>query len=235
MARVVVDTKVTIQPVVARPVRPHAVEEVDGFLACFEVTERFRLEAEMKMRARDVLDAFPQVLPYHSLLFRGVNEFLVGAGNGADAAFDVAIGRHYFEENIQQTAGVSQSFRSCPIGRVNLLFDARAMKLAVRESVDCEYVTVLAFKPFLEGAQLPRIIKLARGLVTQPETDGVFTFRANSIAHCERITFQGVPGLRPGLAAIGGAAEEDIKIAGGIVHPNDVNVAAGIHRDLREH
>ena len=59
MARVVVDTKVTIQPVVARPVRPHAVEEVDGFLACFEVTERFRLEAEMKIRARDVLDAFP--------------------------------------------------------------------------------------------------------------------------------------------------------------------------------
>ena len=147
-----------------------------------------------------MLDARPEIVPHGFHLLRAMNELLERAGDGAHTSFHAL--RNELRKNIEEQIGKLKPLAGCPIRRVDLLLHARAVELAVRESVDCKNVTVFLFQPFLEREQLLRFRKFARSLVTQPQADGVSAFRADAIAHSERVAFESIPGFRPALAAM---------------------------------
>ena len=57
------------------------------------------------------------------------------------------------EEELEEELRVFEAFGGGPIGAVDLLFDARAVEVAVGEAVDGEDVAAMGFEPALEGEQ----------------------------------------------------------------------------------
>ena len=61
------------------------------------------------------------------------------------------------------------------------------MKIAVRETVDGEDVTVVLIQPGAEAGQFIRLAKLPRSRVAQTQADGVRPACGDSLANSQRV------------------------------------------------
>src|SRR3989442_15974336 len=109
MAAVVIDAEMFVQPEVARTLGPQQLEELHGFRAGFQVTERFRFENELKWFAGtsgeplEVLDAAPEVGRRFGHLARMPDELLERHRHSADAPAHAR--RDNFGQQIDQEIG----------------------------------------------------------------------------------------------------------------------------------
>ena len=140
MAGVVVDAQALGQAIVAGPVILELPIKPDHLLTRFQVTQRFRFEAEVQILATlfaeriDVLNDFPKIAAHGPGLLVGGDELLERTRHGADATARIRRGK--LGQNIEQSLGVFHALGSRPVRPVNLLLDAFRMKILEWESVD---------------------------------------------------------------------------------------------------
>ena len=154
VAGVVIDAEMYAEARVAGMFVAELFEEPDGLAAVLNQAEGFGFEPEMQLlpcafgELRDVLDAFPERFADDLLLFTGADEFLEGAGQGADAALDS--GGQELREQVEEEVGVIETLRRGPVGAVNIFLHTGAVEPAEGKSVDGEYVAGVFFEPALE-------------------------------------------------------------------------------------
>src|ERR1041385_1007990 len=106
MASVIIHPENFAQARIVAMLRSHPIEEMNDFAAAFEHAQRLRFEAKVQLSAgllrdaRDVLNAFPEIIADNVQLFPGGNQFLVAAGDGADAAANVS--RKKLRQHVEQ-------------------------------------------------------------------------------------------------------------------------------------
>jgi hypothetical protein len=137
--------------------RAEAVKKMNNFTAALQKTERFGLQPQMQSAAglsadaRDMLDTMPDVAADLGCLFRMMNEFLEGARQGADAAFDTW--RYELCQQIEKQIGVSRALRGGPVWFVHVFLDPTTMKTSKGKAVDGENVTMVLAEPSLKFQQ----------------------------------------------------------------------------------
>jgi len=94
VTRIVVDAEMLAKARVAGSVGRHLFEEGYRFRCGFKITQRFGLQAEVKLSPgsprefSNVVHATPQIRPHCRRLIVGPNEFFKGAWDRADASLD---------------------------------------------------------------------------------------------------------------------------------------------------
>src|SRR5436309_7960042 len=139
MAGVVGHTQMRVEPRIGGAISAQSFEKSRRLPARLQVAERLRFQTQMQFlsrtlaQLRNVFDTTPEIASHGPLLFRQGDEFLERTGNRADAAFD-AVGQELRQE-IEQTVCVFDAFVGCPVRRVNLFLDPRAVKSTVGKSI----------------------------------------------------------------------------------------------------
>jgi hypothetical protein len=206
VAIIVIDAQMLIQTGIPGPILAQCMEEIDGFPAGFQVTQRFGFQPEVKFLScpfaelGDMLDRAPKVFAHDPDLLFGFDEIFIGSGDGADASFDSL--REQLDKQIEQQVGVFDAVVAGPVREINLLFDPGAVEPAVRKSVDGKDITVMLIQPTLEPAQCGRVTEFLGRLVAQPEPDGVRLIGTNLFADCQGITLERIQGLLPGFSSV---------------------------------
>jgi hypothetical protein len=195
------------------------IEEHDGLGAGFEEAQRFGFETEVQdatgalAQGGDVIHAAPEVVPHGALLVPGLDEFLEGTGDGADAAFD-PFGEER-REQVKKEVGELETVGRGPVGRIDLFLDARAMELAVRESVQGEDVAIVLVEPALEGQQGGGGAEFPGGLGAEAQADGIrLRGGADAVPDGQGELVQCGEGFGPGLPAmdVGAVGEVEVRV-----------------------
>ncbi len=201
VACIIINAQQMIDLAVLGAVLAALVDEIDSFLARFEIAQGLGLEAKMKFLASfvrefgDVIDRFPDIVAHGPDLGRGGDKFLVGAWDGADAGFDSSGGE--LREEIEKAVGVIHAERGSPVGQIDLFLDAGAVEGGVGKAVDSKNVAIFGLEPFLKGEQGRGLGKLARGCIAQAQADGIRGAGGNAIADGEGMRFNSAKGLGP--------------------------------------
>src|SRR5688572_1491964 len=93
----------------------------------------------------DAIHTTPQVIAHGFDLLIGLDEFLEGTRDGADAAFD-ACGKESGKD-FEKTKRELEALVGGPVGRVDLFLHSRAMEFPVGKAVDRKDVAVLLVEP----------------------------------------------------------------------------------------
>jgi hypothetical protein len=99
-----------------------------------------------------------------------------------------------------------------PVGAIDLLLDARAVKAAEGKSVDGENITLVLLEPVSEMIQRERFAQLPRGKIAQPQADGIGPVGAYPFFHRERVLFERGQGLGPVVAPVDVGAVGEMEI-----------------------
>src|SRR5262249_20916250 len=137
----------------------------------------------------------------HRLNLRvALDELLVRTRHGADAALE-SFG-HKLREQIEQTVRVFDSLARRPVRHVYLLLNSRAVKLAVRKTVNRENVAVLFVEPAWKCDQRLALAQFARRLVAKAQTNRVRFAGADAISDRQRVAVERSERFRPRFAAM---------------------------------
>ena len=123
-----------------------------------------------------------------------------GTGHGTHAAGD-ARGDELRDES-EEALRVGEALGRGPVGRVDLLFYARAVEAAVGKSVDRKNVAVVRVEPAPEGLECGRLREFFGGAGAEAQTDRVGPAGGDAAANDEGVALECVEGLRPRFAAV---------------------------------
>ena len=206
MAGVVVQADVAEEIAVLRILIEVEAEELQRLATRLKQTERFRLQTEVQIVSAglgdlfDVLAAQAQVFENRAQFLRAGMEGLVRGRERADAAADTC--REQFGQQIEEQVRVVEPLGGGPVRLEDMLLHPRAVKRAIRESVDGEDVAAVRIQPRAEFIQLPRRGKLPRRLLAEPQTDPIRLPAADAVFDAQGVLAQPAPGLLPRLAAV---------------------------------
>ena len=201
------------------------IEKIHRLLTGLDQAQRLGLETEVQITAglrRKVGDgaaAGGQIFEDRSAARGfGGDEPFERSRHGADAP--ARSRRHELVQQREQLQGVRDALGSGPVGRVDLLLDARAVKTAVGKAVDRENRAVVPLQPKPESEQGGGFRKFRGGALTEPQPDGVRATRGDAPAHRQGVLLERREGFRPGFPAVDVGAVRELKAVVQL-HPAD--------------
>ena len=181
-------------------------EKLQGLAAGLEQAERLRFQAEVQVVARGLAEPLDVLAARFQVVENGVEfigpdaEFLVRAGQGADAAAHA--GRQQSGEDVEEQVGVVEPLARRPVGPEDLFLHPCSVEGAVGESVDGKDVAVVFLEPALEGRKRAGLRQFPRRNRAEPEADSVGSSRGDPLPHAQGVFAQPAPCLLPAFAAV---------------------------------